>query len=380
MSTYNHILLVANDELLKKEISSYLLEQEYAVSLSQLNDALDLITSSEPDLIMSVLDKDLSLIKKIKEHSPSTPLIILVTIDEIDKAKQALELGAIDCILLPLEDTSIFDRVIKRGVEKLEKIDENKTYRHELEVLNAQLKKSYKALREDQKAARAVQAKLLPKKELVMDDITISYKIRTSLYLSGDFVDYYALDDNCIAMYLLDVSGHGAASAFVTILVKTLLQNLRDSQIIYNPAQVLTYLNSEVISLDLGKHLTMVYAVFNMQDNVLTYCGAGHHPSPIIFDKKHSGVTQLNCSGFPVGVVTEPHYKNSQLQLPEQFSISFFTDGILDLMPGDLQEKEKILCEISASGVNAVKEFYDKSLESSKEVSDDVSLMNFSKG
>jgi serine phosphatase RsbU (regulator of sigma subunit) len=45
--------------------------------------------------------------------------------------------------------------------------------------------------------------------------------------LSGDFVDYFPIDDRHFAFYLADVSGHGAASAFLAVMLKTLMDQYR---------------------------------------------------------------------------------------------------------------------------------------------------------
>ena len=43
----------------------------------------------------------------------------------------------------------------------------------------------------------------------------------TSAFLSGDFVDYFAIDHEHCGFYMADVSGHGVSSAFVTVLLKS---------------------------------------------------------------------------------------------------------------------------------------------------------------
>ena len=44
--------------------------------------------------------------------------------------------------------------------------------------------------------------------------------------LSGDFVDYFRITDRHFAFYMADVSGHGASSAFVTVLSEELLPTI----------------------------------------------------------------------------------------------------------------------------------------------------------
>ena len=56
--------------------------------------------------------------------------------------------------------------------------------------------------------------------------VPFAHQIIPSLYLSGDFVDYFRVDERRVAFYLADVSGHGASSAFVTVLLKFMTTRL----------------------------------------------------------------------------------------------------------------------------------------------------------
>jgi serine phosphatase RsbU (regulator of sigma subunit) len=50
--------------------------------------------------------------------------------------------------------------------------------------------------------------------------------------------------------------------------------------------------------------------------------------------------------GLPIGLFAEATYQDQCLDLPEQFSLSLFSDGILDLLPGaTLKDKEAALPE-----------------------------------
>ena len=68
--------------------------------------------------------------------------------------------------------------------------------------------------------ALKVQMKMLPENDQVIEGIYFEHLIKPSLYLSGDFLDYFKLDNDRVLFYFADVSGHGASSAFVTVLLK----------------------------------------------------------------------------------------------------------------------------------------------------------------
>ncbi len=170
------------------------------------------------------------------------------------------------------------------------------------------------------------------------------------MYLSGDFVDYFRVDERRIAFYLADVSGHGASSAFVTVLLKFMTTRLmfelkRSKMREFKPSEVLSHINRGLINSKLGKHVTMVGGVIDEESGLLTYAVGGHLPLPVLHTPAHT--RYLEGRGLPVGLFDEATYQDLVVELPPQFSLSLMSDGILDLLPGDtLKDKEAALPEI----------------------------------
>lgn len=61
------------------------------------------------------------------------------------------------------------------------------------EAANNELRATVKVLEQDQQAGRQVQLRMLPTTPLVLDDYVISHTVIPSLYLSGDFTDYFTV-------------------------------------------------------------------------------------------------------------------------------------------------------------------------------------------
>jgi phosphoserine phosphatase RsbU/P len=206
-------------------------------------------------------------------------------------------------------------------------------------------------LQEDQNAGRQVQMNMLPVTPWQVDSLTFAHQIIPSLYLSGDFVDYFRVDERRIAFYLADVSGHGASSAFVTVLLKfmttRLLYESRRGGLLpeFKPSEVLGHINRGLINCKLGKHVTMLGGVIDEQSGQLTYSIGGHLPLPVLFEKGEA--RYLEGRGLPVGLFEEAEYADHVLPLPESFSLTLLSDGILDLLPGEtLKDKELALPQL----------------------------------
>jgi sigma-B regulation protein RsbU (phosphoserine phosphatase) len=77
------------------------------------------------------------------------------------------------------------------------------------------LARSLETLQEDQEAGRRIQFKLLPQTPFSpVENCTVTHRILPSLYLSGDFIDYFKIGEGKLGFYLADVSGSRCSQCF----------------------------------------------------------------------------------------------------------------------------------------------------------------------
>ena len=60
-----------------------------------------------------------------------------------------------------------------------------------------------------------MQNKLLPDPFMKIQDYQFSRHLYPSMTLSGDFLDYFEINEKYVGFYIADVSGHGVSSAIV---------------------------------------------------------------------------------------------------------------------------------------------------------------------
>jgi serine phosphatase RsbU (regulator of sigma subunit) len=180
---------------------------------------------------------------------------------------------------------------------------------------------------------------------------------------------------------MADVSGHGAASAFVTVMLHTLIVQYRDTLwqttdiTILHPRRVLQRLNRDFCRHNLDKHLTMLYGVIDLEKNSLAYSSGGQFPCPLLFDGEE--VQILDCRGRPVGLFDDAEYNDRQVDLPETFDLVLVSDGILELMPADkLQQRYSALLSRS-KGIDLDLDDMTAGLDvlADKHLPDDIALM-----
>ncbi|HEP9234435.1 TPA: SpoIIE family protein phosphatase [Pseudomonas aeruginosa] len=389
------LLIIDDDEVVRESLAAYLEDSNFKV-LQALNglQGLQIFESEQPDLVICDLRMPqidgLELIRRIRQTASETPIIVLSGAGVMSDAVEALRLGAADYLIKPLEDLavlehSVLEHSVRRALDRAYLRVENQRYRDKLEAANRELQASLNLLQEDQNAGRQVQMNMLPVTPWSIEGLEFSHRIIPSLYLSGDFVDYFRVDERRVAFYLADVSGHGASSAFVTVLLKfmttrLLYESRRNGTLPeFKPSEVLAHINRGLINTKLGKHVTMLGGVIDLEKNSLTYSIGGHLPLPVLFVEGQA--SYLEGRGLPVGLFDDATYDDRVMELPPSFSLSLFSDGILDVLPGaTLKEKEASLPEqVAAAGgtLDGLRQVFG--LANLAEMPDDIALLVLSR-
>ncbi len=218
----------------------------------------------------------------------------------------------------------------------------------ELNRRNLEMQQLLVDLGKDAEAGQRIQFQLLPDSPCICDDYRLDHILKPSRYLSGDFLDHFEIDSDHIGLYMADVSGHGLPSAFVTVFLKSLIDQALEkyrsgnSRIITNPAQLLLHLNGEILRQQIDKHLTIFYGVLERSTNRLTWANGGQFPFPVL--STPSGTRFLEKDSHPVGLFGFADYTNVIFELPEVFSLTIASDGILEIInAASLKDKEQAL-------------------------------------
>lgn len=353
------LLIIDDDEVVRASLAAYLQDSGFQVLQAGNGlQGLEVFERERPDVVICDLRMPqvdgLELIRRLNVLGSDVPVIVVSGAGVMSDAVEALRLGAADYLIKPLEDLAVLEHSVHRALDRVHLRLENLRYREKLEAANRELQASLHLLQEDQNAGRQVQMNMLPVTPWTVDGLQFAHQIIPSLYLSGDFVDYFRVDEHRIAFYLADVSGHGASSAFVTVLLKfmttRLLYEWRRNGTLpeFKPSDVLGHINRGLINCKLGKHVTMLGGVIDQQSGQLTYSIGGHLPLPVLYSEGQA--RYLEGRGLPVGLFDEATYNDVVMELPQSFSLTLLSDGILDLLPGDtLKDKETVLPQLVSS-------------------------------
>ena len=385
----SQILIVVSDLDLKHKITQHYAERNYHVTA--INDplhALDFLTNAVVNLVLFQYNPQeptlTALLQDMLDKCAELPLIVLTHIDCAASITNMLRLGVTDVFNLPLDAMLELDQSVVRHVKRSALFYENLQYRHALEVANQKVNKNLAELQQDQIAGRLIQQRMMPPEECNINGLSMHRYMKSSLYLSGDFIDYIRLDEDRVLFYLADVSGHGASSAFLSVLLKNITNRLTreylesDANGLISPAKVVAQINSELLDFDIDKHITVFMGLLNRSTHELIYCVGGHLPMPLL--SQNQEVTYLSGlgSGLPVGLFDDAQYTDLTQQLEAGFKLMLSSDGIFEILPFDqITDKEEQLRTVLKRCGSSLEGLVDAlSIDSLEAVPDDIALLS----
>ena len=342
MSDDRHQLLIISGSAEAEEMRLRLAEGGLnAVTIVDYPNALPVIRSDLPDLILLTNESghsSLSLIDKIHREFPLVTIVMVATNIVEEAMGEHLQAGASDYIYYVGVEKELLAHVVMHNLECRTNAA--------AAAASEESTSMFRRLERDQRSGFRVQQAMLPDSPTSIRGITFNHQLYPSLIMSGDFIDYFELFDGRVAFYIADVSGHGASSAFITVLLKSLSRRLLDEfRRFLSTAEILSWINSELMQWKLEQHVTMFFGIIDQENSSLEYSNAAHFPGAILcFDQ---GANFLEIGGQPLGLYKEPLYQVHHVDLPENYSIVMFSDGVFEILPQrTLEAKEEHLLSV----------------------------------
>ncbi len=310
-------------------------------------------------------------------HHPSlTPVYFCESELSVEAMLQALANGAADCWAASMSAEQLRERagaLLNRVEQKLvTRLRAEGDHQHAA----ARLSSLEQELQADQRAGQSIQLGMLPKQNKVMIGYRFSRWVQPSLILSGDFIDYFPLQDRYLACFLADVAGHGASSALLTVMLKNISWRLQQKFGLpsFNlPGDLLAWINETLIGQSIEKHVAMFLGIIDTRDDTLHYSMAAQYP-PALLCKPDGNTQLLQQQAKPLGLFSDASYTSEQLPFPEGATLMVFSDGVMDCLPSSqFADKEAALVEMTQSLRDPLK-LWSRLCESLKNL-DDVSLL-----
>jgi sigma-B regulation protein RsbU (phosphoserine phosphatase) len=357
MTTLAGTLLVVDDDEANRDMLSRRLERKgFTVAVAEDGTrAIEMLRERPFDLVLlDVLMPGLSgleVLRELRLAYPATelPVIMATALTESVDVVEALRLGANDYVSKPLDFPVVLARIqaqlsLKRAMEDTIRLERSLEQRnHELIGANARLAEVNRRMERDLRAAARIQETFLPRGEPVFPGARFAWHYRPCEELAGDGLNVFSLDDRHAALYVFDVSGHGVASALLSVSLSRVLSPPSDPSSVLrpdaggdrvaDPSEVAGRLN-RMFPFDESteQYFTMVYGVLDATSGQFRYVSAGH---PGVAHVPSSGRGQIiENRGFPIGLAELP-YEEKLLAMAPGDRLYLYSDGIPEAMDAD---------------------------------------------
>lgn len=161
-----YTILVIDDDSHIRKLFKFFLEKDNYQIIEACNGKEGIIAFNKQqpdcvivDLIMPEVD-GFEVLKYINKNSPDTPIIVVAGTGTISAPVKALNLGAWDFILKPIEDMTVLLHAVEKSQERASLIKENKIYHEQLEKLvllkTQELQKVNEDLRSSEERYRSI--------------------------------------------------------------------------------------------------------------------------------------------------------------------------------------------------------------------------------
>jgi sigma-B regulation protein RsbU (phosphoserine phosphatase) len=253
-------------------------------------------------------------------------------------------------------------------------IENARLYRSEAEKIK---------LERDLDLARKIQQGLLPKKIPAIKGLDISGEMIPAMQVGGDYYDLIPIGEDKLFVVVGDVSGKGLSASLYMTKVQTMVESACKPG--KEPREILIDINKRIYqSMERNWFVTMTLALFDMKENKVKFCRAGHMP---VFTAQNGSINKYRTLGLGIGlergIIFEKTLNEEEVTLHKNQIFAFFSDGITEAM----NEKNDLFGEDKLSELLINKSFHKsrdilndiwkniKSYRGTAEVNDDMTMV-----
>ena len=286
------------------------------------------------DWMMPGMD-GLELCRRAREMSRPRYLHILVLTVRSEKSGtvEAIAAGADAFLMKPVNASDLQAQVrVARRILDLDELNSRRI--EELDAINRRIQR-------DMEAAARVQNSFLPERVVSLPRIRCASVFQSSEHVAGDMFNVLCLDEDRVAAYVLDVSGHGTQAALLSVSVQLLLESLAhegsrrsasadgEGVCLEDPQAVLEMLNRRFpVMHQSNQYFTMIYGVLDARRRTFEYARAGH-TWPVLVTSQGTRLME-ESAGAALGVFSEIHARAATQEMAPGDVILLYSDGVTE--------------------------------------------------
>ena len=335
-------ILVVDDSATMRRILIQSLEKIGFTSIlpaSSGEEALEVLAKKPIDLVVLDIEmpgmNGLAVLWMMKRDPllKEIPVIVISGAEELDTAATCIEAGAEDYLHKPYNPIILRARV-ESSLEKKRLRDIDRLRVIEIQREKDLLEKTQKRLSKELKDAAQYVLSILPD-PVKTPSHSIDWHYEPTGELAGDSFGYHRIDDDHLAIYLLDVCGHGVGAALLSV---TAINAIRTSGIkgvdFHDPSAVLEGLN-EAFPMERNNEMyfTIWYGVYHLPTRTLRHASGGHPPAFLL--PVEGGIQEVNSPGITIGFLPDATYESASLVIPPGARLIIICDGTYEVTKPD---------------------------------------------
>ena len=293
--------------------------------------AVEAATRFEPtvilqDLVMPDVD-GLDLVRRFRadDRFRDVPIIVLSTKEEAAVKAEAFALGANDYIVKLPDRLEMLARLRYHSRGYIALLERNEAF--------LALQASRQVLANDLATAAQYVRSLLPQPQRI-GPINADWRFIPSAELGGDAFGYHSIDDDHIAVYLLDVCGHGVGAALLSVSALNAIRSEALPQTdFHDPGAVLAALNKAFpMERQNDMFFTIWYGVYQTSSRILRWAGGGHPAALLLGPDGSSGRPKaLESDGPLIGAVEGLEFSSGEVSVPAGSRLFVYSDGAFEV-------------------------------------------------
>jgi serine phosphatase RsbU (regulator of sigma subunit)/CHASE2 domain-containing sensor protein len=187
-------------------------------------------------------------------------------------------------------------------------------------------------MEEDLTSAHDLQMSMLPASCPEVEGYQIAASSTPAREVGGDFFDFFKIGEDKVGLIIGDVTGKSVTGALVMAASRSVFRMLSEEEL--GVGETMIRANRRIKKdIKSGMFVALLYAVHDIKDGGVGLCSAGQ-TQPLLLSAKTGEPTLVETVGdtFPLGILDEADYEETQLQMEPGDKVVYYTDGIVEAM------------------------------------------------
>ncbi|MDV7141249.1 SpoIIE family protein phosphatase [Tropicimonas sp. TH_r6] len=350
----SRVLVVDDSRLQRRILTASLKRWGFEVSEAGSGpEALEICAKTPPDFVISdwmmpgMNGPEFCQAFRAMDRDTYGYFILLTSKSEAVDVAQGLDAGADDFLTKPVSGDELRAR-LKAGERILRMEQELVDKNHLLSSTLTELQTVYDSLDSDLVEARKLQQSLVKERFRSFGDSQVSLLLRPSGHVGGDLVGFFPINASRVAVFSIDVSGHGVTSALMTARLAGFLSGSSVDQNValfegefgiydaHPPEMVAERLNELTLDeIQTETYFTLLFAEIDLVSGHGMLVQAGH-PYPAI-QRADGHIEFIGEGGLPVGLVPGASYQRVEFDLGKGDRLFIVSDGVTECETADGQ-------------------------------------------